>query len=137
MTPRGRSTWPTPTWPAWSGTSSRRHSGWDRRSIDATRGDPMPVMRPRADRTAAARFDRHRGTRQRAIHPSLEPFEPRMLPSGGAHPIRHLLSKIAYVTNWKSNDIGALRLNRNGSLQGPPRVFPVVVGALNPLVVAP
>jgi 6-phosphogluconolactonase (cycloisomerase 2 family) len=59
-----------------------------------------------------------------------------MLPSGVGDPVHHTSYKIVYVTNWESDDIGALRLERNGSLQGPPRVFPVVDGALNPLVAA-
>jgi 6-phosphogluconolactonase (cycloisomerase 2 family) len=41
---------------------------------------------------------------------------------------------VLYVTNWKSNDISAFQLTRNGSLQGPPRLFPVLAGTMNPLV---
>jgi hypothetical protein len=41
---------------------------------------------------------------------------------------------VLYVTNWKSNDISAFQLARDGSLQGPPRLFAVVKGAMNPLV---
>src|SRR5262245_6928799 len=42
--------------------------------------------------------------------------------------------RVLYVTNWDSNDISTFGLSRDGTLQGPPRLFPVANGAKNPLV---
>jgi 6-phosphogluconolactonase (cycloisomerase 2 family) len=47
---------------------------------------------------------------------------------------RHGRFRVLYATNWASNDISALRLDRDGTLRGSPRLFPVARGAMNPLV---
>jgi ABC transporter substrate binding protein/Lactonase, 7-bladed beta-propeller len=48
--------------------------------------------------------------------------------------IRHDSFQVLYATNWGSNNISAFRLNCDGTLQGPPQLFPAANGANNPFV---